>query len=141
MAHEYTHSPDIYVMPIYDGMYAHKLGPARIGGIKMCQVLAMWICPTSTDKYGLYRRCVAEVICERSLHGFCILEQGEGVCSHTARNEFFNFCEGMWGLDVHALDGSGSIRVRSGAGQVFLVESAEIQYKKDEAVLAAVVCK
>lgn len=136
-----THGPDIYIMPIDDGVYAHEGGPAGVGRVEVGQVLAMGICTACTDEDGFDRGRVAQVFSKGEFHGFGIFEERERVRLHRGFDEVLDFLEGMRGLDVYALDGRvrGVGRGRGCARQALLMQRAEIEDEEDQTVLAAVV--
>lgn len=48
-----TYCPYFDIVPVYNRVYPYKRGPSRVRGVKMLQVLAMWVCPACADQYGL----------------------------------------------------------------------------------------
>jgi hypothetical protein len=72
---DYTHSPDINVVPVYNRMYAHEGRPAMVSGIEMCQMLAMRICSPCPYEDALDLGSIMEVVCKCSLHGLVVLQQ------------------------------------------------------------------
>ena len=78
--------PDVGVMPIDDGMDAHKVWPAVIGGIKMSQPFAMRVRPPGTDKDSLDVWISGEVMFEARTDGHIgrmsgVFGDGETVCT------------------------------------------------------------
>lgn len=135
-----THRPNVYIMPVYNRVYAHESRPTGIGRVEMCQVFAVWICATCTNENGLHRGCVVQVICKGILHRWlCIFEELQRVCLHADLDKVLNLLEGMRGLDVHAFDGGFGVGVWIARGETLFVKRTEVQDQENEAVFPAVV--
>lgn len=106
-----THRPDIDVVPVYHGVYAHEGGPARVGGIKVGEVLAVGVRPAGAHEDGLHGGGVVQVVCEGGLHGLCVLEELQGVGLDGDGNKVLDFLEGVCCLDVNTFDGGVGVAV------------------------------
>lgn len=52
---EYTHSPNLSIMPINNWMHAHELRPVFVRRVEVRQELAMGVCPPGPHKDRLDR--------------------------------------------------------------------------------------
>jgi len=64
-----TYGPNLNVVPVDDGVDAHKLWPACVCGIKVCKELAMRVRPPCTQKHRLDGRPVLQIRLEGRAHG------------------------------------------------------------------------
>lgn len=106
--------PDVDVVPVDDGMAAHKGRPASVGAVKVRQKRAVRICAPRADEDGLDLGVVGQVVCEGVLHrrrGVAV--QIEGVDGFGVGDEGLDFLKGVGSFDVDGFDG---VEVRAGLG-------------------------
>ena len=109
-----AYRPDVRVMPIYNGMNTHKIGPAMVGRSEVRQLCAVRIGPSGADEDGLDGGVVVEIVCKRCFHGLPITCEIERIGLLALGNEGLYFWERMLRLYVHGLEGVEGCRLGRG---------------------------
>ena len=132
--------PNLSIMPINDGMHAHKIRPATIGAIEVRQLGTVGIGAARPDKDGLHPGIDKQIVFKG---GFdcCpgrvrrILHHVKMVGARGPLDEFLDVEEGVWGQGVDGRNG-GQTAVFGGRVRV---QTGEEEDEEDEAVFSAVV--
>jgi hypothetical protein len=92
-------------MPVNNRMHTHKLGPARVCGIEVCQELAMRIGSPRPQEYRLDGWLILRVCLEGRPHGQRIAFEVEVVFYCRLFHEILNFGERTGRYNVYCLEG------------------------------------
>lgn len=142
-------------MPVDDGMDAHEVRPASIGGVEVHEFAAVRVCPSCANEYCPYLWMLAQVVGEAFFHRFGVAGHGKVVVLDGRSDKVFDGLEGMLRHYVHGVQAGGEPCRR---GMVLMmivglvgcmkavngpcvvgVEGAEVEDQQDEAVLAAII--
>lgn len=121
-----THSPNLDVVPVNDGVYAHEAGPTVIRGVEVCQMLAVGVRPPSANEYRLHEGMVVQVRLECCLHRRIVCCESQAVGMAGLGDKVLDLRERMRGLDIDRLDG---LRQRGRGGYAPAVQGAKVQDK------------
>lgn len=100
-------TPNLGVVPVDDGMDAHKRRPAAVGRVEVLQALAVGVGAPRADEDGAHVGFVAEVVRKGFFHRFGVACEGEVVGVRAGEDEVVDLLEGVLGDDVDGSEGLG----------------------------------
>lgn len=105
-----THSPNLSIMPVNNGMHPHKRRPPPIRRIEVRQLGPMRVRPPRAHKHRLEPRLLHQIRGERILHVEAVAAQVEVELRGRRLDEGVDLGERVRADDVHGLQRRGEGR-------------------------------